>query len=70
MKRHAVALAFGLVAVIAILALFVVDGPAGGILALVAMIGFILACMAALRARDAGSDADRTGVAGWFGGWF
>jgi xanthosine utilization system XapX-like protein len=70
MKRHAVALAFGLVAVIAILALFVVDGPAGGILALVAMIGFILACMAALRAREADRDADRTGLAGWFGGWF
>jgi hypothetical protein len=69
-KRHAVKLAYALVAVIAILALFVVDGPAGGILALVALIGFILTCIAALRAQGAGRDADRTGLAGWFGGWF
>jgi len=36
------------------------------------MLVFILACIAALRGRnaDVGLDSDRTGVAGWVGGWF
>ena len=40
--------------------------------AFAAMVGFILACIAALSREDAATrrDADRTGVAGWFGGWF
>jgi hypothetical protein len=68
-KRYAVRLAFALVAALAILGLFVVDGPAGGMLTLAALVMFILACIAALRSR-ATPDSDRTGLAGWMGGWF
>ncbi len=68
-KRYAVRLAFALVAVLAILGLFVVDGPAGGMLALAALVLFILACIAALRGR-ATPDSDRAGLTGWMGGWF
>jgi hypothetical protein len=40
--------------------------------AFAAMLGFILACIDALRREDADvrRKADRTGLAGWFGGWF
>jgi hypothetical protein len=69
-RRQAIKLAYALVAVIAIVALFVVDGPAGGILALVALILFILTCIAALRSRGADPDSDRAGLTGFFGGWF
>jgi hypothetical protein len=69
-RRRAIKLAYALVAVIAILALFVVDGPAAGILALVAMVGFILTCIAALRARGPDASSDRAGLTGIFGGWF
>jgi hypothetical protein len=36
------------------------------------MLGFIFACIYALRRQDADvrGSADRTGLAGWFGGWF
>lgn len=65
-------LAFALVAVLAVLALFVLDGPAGGVTALAAMVVFILACIGALRGRnaDVGGRADRAGLGGWMGGWF
>jgi hypothetical protein len=71
-KRRRVPIAFALSAVLAILALFVFDGAAGGITALAAMLVFILACVAALGRQDAAvrRGSDRTGLAGWFGGWF
>jgi hypothetical protein len=69
MKRYGVRIAFAVDAVLAILALFVLNGPAGGITALVALVMFILTCIAALRSR-ADPDSDRTGLAGWMGGWF
>jgi hypothetical protein len=71
-KRHGLRFAFAFVAVLGILALFVLDGAAAGVAALAAMLGFILACIAALRRKDADDrrSADRTGLAGWFGGWF
>jgi hypothetical protein len=71
-KRHRVRLAFAFVAVLGILTLFVLDGAAAGVGALATMLGFVLACIAALRRKDADDrrSADRTGLAGWFGGWF
>ena len=63
---------FALVAVLGILAVFVLHGAAAGVAAFAAMFGFIAACIYALHRRDADvrRDADRTGIAGWFGGWF
>jgi membrane associated rhomboid family serine protease len=63
---------FALVAVVAILAVFVLHGAAAGAAAFAAMLGFIAACIYALHRRDADvrRDADRAGLGGWFGGWF
>jgi hypothetical protein len=71
-RRHRGRISFALVAVVFGLALFVLHGVAAGVAAFAAMVGFILACIAALSREDAATrrDADRTGVAGWFGGWF
>src|SRR3954470_11911732 len=46
-------IAFALVAVLAILAVFVLHGAAGGAAAFAAMFGFIAACIYALQRRDA-----------------
>ena len=61
-----------LFAVLAILALFVLDGAVAGATSLAAMLVFIGACVTALRGQDpdAVRDGDRTGLAGWIGGWF
>jgi hypothetical protein len=71
-KRRRRPLAFALFAVLAILALFVLHGPAAGVAALAALLVFILACIDAMRRQDADArrGGDRTGLAGWFGGWF
>ena len=63
---------FAFVAVLAILAVFVLHGAAAGAAAFAAMLGFTAACVYALHRRDADvrRDADRSGLAGWFGGWF
>ena len=63
---------FAFVAVLAILAVFVLHGAAAGAAAFAAMLGFIAACIYALHGRDADvrRDADRADLAGWFGGWF
>jgi hypothetical protein len=63
---------FALFAVLGILALFVLHGAAGGVAALAALLVFILACIDAMRRQDADvrRRGDRTGLAGWFGGWF
>jgi membrane associated rhomboid family serine protease len=63
---------FAFVAVLTILAVFVLHGAAAGAAAFAAMLGFIAACIYALHGRDAEvrRDADRAGLAGWFGGWF
>jgi hypothetical protein len=65
-------LGFALFAVLSILSLFVLHGIASGVVSLAAMVAFIGACIYALRGEDAGTRArsDRTGMAGWFGGWF
>jgi hypothetical protein len=63
---------FALFAVLVILGLFVLDGAAAGATLLVAMLVFIGACIVALREEDPDAVAhnQRTGIAGWFGGWF
>jgi hypothetical protein len=71
-KRHRGRISFAFVAVLLILSVFVLHGAAAGVAAFAAMLGFILACIDALRREDADvrRNADRTGLAGWFGGWF
>jgi membrane associated rhomboid family serine protease len=71
-KRRRGLISFAFVAVLLVLSLFVLHGAAAGVAAFAAMIGFILACIAALHRQDADvrRKADRTGLAGWFGGWF
>lgn len=72
LKRHGGRISFALVAVLLILSLFVLHGAAAGAAAFAAMLGFILACIGALHRQDADvrRKADRSGLAGWFGGWF
>ena len=71
-KRRRVWIGFAFFAVLGILALFVLDGALAGVASLAAMLAFIGACIYALRGEDADSrkDSDRTGIAGWIGGWF
>lgn len=71
-KRHRVRAGFPLFALLAILSLLVLHGAASGMAALAAMLVFIWACIGALRGHDADTVAksDRTGLAGWIGGWF
>ena len=70
--RHRVRVAFSLDAILAILAVFVLDGAVAGVAAFAAMLGFIVVCIAALRQANAdlGGRTDRTGLAGWIGHWF
>lgn len=71
-KRHRGRIPFAVVGVLLILSVFVLHGAAAGVAAFAAMLGFIAACIDALRRRDADvrRNADRAGLAGWFGGWF
>jgi uncharacterized membrane protein HdeD (DUF308 family) len=59
-------------AVLAVLGLFVLHGPAAGIASLAALLAFIFACMYALRGQnpETVSHDERTGFTGWFGGWW
>ena len=70
-RRHAW-IGFALFAILAILGLLVLDGAASGLVLFLAMLVFIGACIAALRGEDpdATRASDRTGIAGWIGGWF
>jgi hypothetical protein len=71
-KRHRARAGFLLFALLAVVCLFVLHGAASGVAALAAMLAFIAACISALRGHDAEAVAkgDRTGLAGWIGGWF
>jgi hypothetical protein len=71
-KRRRVWVGFALCAALAILGLFVLDGPASGGVLLVTMLVFIGACIYALHGEDDDTRAksDRAGLAGWIGGWF
>jgi hypothetical protein len=70
-RRHAW-VGFAIVAVLAILGLFVLGGIASGATLLAAMLAFIFACIYALRGEDDDTVAhdDKTASAGWFGHWF
>jgi hypothetical protein len=70
-RRHPWA-GFALFGVLAILALVVLDGSAAGIASFAAMLVFVGACIYALRGQDpdAVRSSQRTGLRGWFGGWF
>jgi hypothetical protein len=52
---------------LAIVAVFVVQGPAGGVVAAVAAATFIFACFRGLVGKKVD---DRAAGAGWFGGYF
>lgn len=71
-KRRRAWIGFALFAVLAILALFVLHGAAAGVASLAAMLVLIGAGIYALRGEDAEARkrGDRTGLAGWIGGWF
>ena len=71
-SKHLVRIFFAFVVVLMILAVFVLHGAAAGAVAFAALLGFIAACIYALHRRDADvrRDADRSGLAGWFGGYF
>jgi membrane associated rhomboid family serine protease len=70
-RRLRTRLGFALFVILAVLGLFVLDGPAGGIASLAAIFAFIGSCMYSLRGEDPAtvSQNERTGMAGWFGGW-
>ena len=71
-KRRRVWAGFAFCAALAILGLFVLDGTVAGVTSLATMLVFIGVCIYALRGedRDAVAHNERTGLAGWFGGWF
>jgi len=58
---------FAVAAVLAVLAIIVVDGPAGGVVAAAAAATFIFACFRGLAGKEID---DRAAGAGWFGGYF
>jgi len=71
-KRHRTQLGFTVFLALGILGLLVLDGAAAGATLLVAMLVFIFACVYALRSEDPATveHNERTGLAGWIGGWF
>jgi hypothetical protein len=71
-KRRRAWVGFALCAALAILGVFVLHGAASGATLLVTMLAFVGACIYALRGQDPDTMAhdERTGLAGWFGGWF
>jgi hypothetical protein len=71
-KRRRPWVGFAVFTVLAVLGLFVLHGPAAGVALLAALLAFILACMSALRRQDPAtvSHNERTGLTGWFGGWW
>jgi len=71
-KRRRAWVGFAIFATLAVLGLFVLHGIASGVDLFAALLVFIFACMYALRGEDPDSVAhnNRSGFAGWFGGWF
>jgi hypothetical protein len=71
-QRRRAWMGFALFVALAILGLFVFDGTLAGVALLLAMLAFIGACIYALRGEDPDSVAhnQRSGLAGWFGGYF
>ena len=57
---------------LAVTGLFVLEGAAAGAVLFAAMLVFIGACIYALKGQEPGAvrHNERTGLTGWFGGWF
>lgn len=70
-RRHAW-VGFALSAVLAIAGLFLLDGAAAAAMLLATMLVFIGACIYALKGHEPDTirHNERTGLTGWFGGWF
>jgi hypothetical protein len=70
-RRHAW-VGFALFLALASSGLFLLDGAAAGAVLLAAMLVLIGACVYALKGQEPGAvrQNERTGLAGWFGGWF
>jgi 4-hydroxybenzoate polyprenyltransferase len=70
-RRHAW-VGFAVFLALATSGLFLLDGPASGAVLLAAMLVLVGACIYALKGHepDAIRHNERTGLAGWFGGWF
>jgi hypothetical protein len=58
---------FAIAGVLTVLALFVLTGAAGGVVAAGAAAAFFVACFRALRGKNVD---DRPAWAGWFGNYF
>ena len=71
-KRRRAWVGFAIFATLAVLGLFVLHGIASGVILFAALLEFVFACIYALRGEDPDSVAhnNRSGIAGWFGGWF
>jgi hypothetical protein len=71
-KRRRAWVGFAIFATLAVLGLFVLHGIASGVILFAALLEFVFACMYALRGEDPDSVThnNRSGFAGWFGGWF
>lgn len=71
-RRLRARIGFALFAVLTIVGLLVLDGPAAGVTLFAALLVFIVACILALSREepDAVTHNERTGLAGWLGGWF
>jgi hypothetical protein len=71
-KRRRAWVGFAVFVALAASGLFLLDGAAAGAVLLAAMLVFIGACIYALKGHEPGTirHNERTGLAGWFGGWF
>jgi hypothetical protein len=71
-RRRRAWVGFALCAALAILGVFVLHGAVAGATLFVTMLVFIGACVYAIRGEDPDSVArnQRSGLAGWVGGWF
>jgi hypothetical protein len=70
-KRGRPWIGFAVVAVVAVCGLFVLHGAASGAVLFAALLGFVFACIYALKCQDPDDrkHADRTGLSGWTGGF-
>ena len=70
-KRGRPWIGFAVVAAVAVCGLFVLHGAASGAVLFAALLGFIFACIYALKCQDPdiAKNADRTGLSGWTGGF-
>ena len=70
-QRRRPGIGFAVVGAMALCGLFVLHGAASGAVLFAALLGFVFACIYALKCQDpdVAKDADRTGLSGWTGGF-